>query len=128
MAAARPLVLAIAAPLSRDDVPALCERARAALVATGAPLVIYDVAALDPVDITSVEAVARLTLLARRLGRSVEVRNASLDLLGLVGLCGLRSVLLGAARTSGVEAGRQPEQREEPLRVEEEGYPRDLAV
>jgi hypothetical protein len=74
--------------------------------------IVLDVGALAP-DAVTVDALARLQLAARRVGRRVRLHDASDELLELITFCGLRDVL-------GVEPRRQPEQREEPLRVEEE--------
>ncbi len=60
-----------------------------------------------------VDALARLQLVARRSGYEVAVTDAPRDLLELIELAGLSEAL-------GVEPLRQPEQREERLRVEEE--------
>jgi anti-anti-sigma regulatory factor len=75
-----------------------------------------DVAWVARADVHVVDALARLQLAARRRGRRLVLRNASSDLAELVGLMGLGDVL-------GVEPGREPEQREQGLGVEEE---RDL--
>jgi hypothetical protein len=64
-------------------------------------------------DIGIVDALARLQLVAARSGYRVDVLSAPADVLELIELAGLTDVL-------GVEAGRQPEQREERLGVEEE--------
>ena len=71
-----------------------------------------DVSALAP-DAVTVDALARLQLAARRVGRRIRLRDASDELVELITFCGLRDVL-------GVEPRGQAEQREEPLRVEEE--------
>ena len=71
-----------------------------------------DVGAIVP-DIHAIDALARLQLAARRLGMEVRLRHASSELQELVGFAGLRDVLR-------VEAGRQSEQGEERLGVEEE--------
>jgi hypothetical protein len=60
-----------------------------------------------------VDALARLQLAARRSGYEVTVTEAPSDLVELIELAGLCDVL-------GVEPLRQPEQREEGFRVEEE--------
>jgi hypothetical protein len=60
-----------------------------------------------------VDALARLQLAARRSGYEVTVTEAPRDLVELIELAGLCDVL-------GVEPLRQPEQREERFRVEEE--------
>jgi hypothetical protein len=71
-----------------------------------------DVGALAP-DAATVDVLARLQLAARRLGREVRLRNASGELRDLIAFVGLRDVLR-------VEPGWEPEEREQPLRVEEE--------
>jgi len=60
-----------------------------------------------------VDALARLQLAARRCGYRVDLRDAPDDLVELIELAGLCEVL-------GVEPRRQPEEREEHVRVEEE--------
>ena len=75
-----------------------------------------DVAWVERGDVQAVDALARLQLAAKRRGFSLVLRNASRDLADLVGLMGLADVLA-------VEPAREPEQREQRLRVEEE---RDL--
>jgi ABC-type transporter Mla MlaB component len=110
------IVVSVAGPLARTDVPALCERAKKQLEASGADLVVCDVRELAEADVCAIDLIARLELTARRLGARVCIRHASKplrDLLALTGIaevCGLR-----------VELERQPEQWEESLRVEEEG-------
>jgi hypothetical protein len=64
-------------------------------------------------DLATVDALARLQLVARRAGLELRLRRASPDLLDLIAFVGLDEVLR-------VEPGRQPEEREEPLGVEEE--------
>jgi hypothetical protein len=78
-----------------------------------------DVRALAP-DALTIDALARLQLAARRVGREVSLRGASLELVELLELCGLTGVLR-------VEVGRQPEQREQGVGVEEERELDDLA-
>jgi ABC-type transporter Mla MlaB component len=53
-------------------------------------MVTCDVAALEKPDVTAIDALARLQLTARRLGRSIRLRKAPVtlrDLLDLTGLC-----------------------------------------
>ena len=64
-------------------------------------------------DCVTVDALARLHLAARRAGVGLDVRHASEELRELLAFTGLSAVL-------GVEAGRQPEEGEDPRRVEEE--------
>jgi hypothetical protein len=70
-------------------------------------------------DAVVVGALARLQLGARGAGFELRLRNASRELEELVAFCGLRDVLR-------VEPRRQPEEREERLRVEEERELDDL--
>jgi ABC-type transporter Mla MlaB component len=75
-------------------------------------VIICDVSALAP-DAGSVDALARLELLARRQGKQLRLRKVSSELQQLLGLCGLADILR-------VEAVGQPEEREERVGVEEE--------
>ena len=75
--------------------------------------VVCDVGGLAP-DLAAVDVLARLQLTARRLGVELCLRHASCELLELIAFAGLRDVLR-------VEPGRQPEEREQRLGVEEEG-------
>jgi anti-anti-sigma regulatory factor len=104
--------LVLSGPISPSDVPVVCERARSELERSGAEVLVCDVAALTHPDAVTIEALARLQLTARRLGRRMRLRDPSPELAGLLDLFGLADVL-------GVEPGRQPEEREQPLRVEE---------
>jgi hypothetical protein len=79
-----------------------------------------DASAFAP-DAATVDALARLQLVARRAGRRLRLRRASEELVELITFCGLGEVL-------GVEPRRQTEEREERLRVEEEGEFRDPAA
>ena len=71
-----------------------------------------DVRALAP-DALTIDALARLQLAARRIGREVALHGASLELVELLELFGLTGVLR-------VEVGGQPEEREQRVGVEEE--------
>ena len=71
-----------------------------------------DVRAL-PADAGAVDALARLQLAARRVGIELRLCHASRDLCCLIRFTGLEEVLR-------VEPGRQAEEREERLGVEEE--------
>ena len=107
--------LVISGPLTPADAAALCERARSELERSGAEVLVCDVAALTHPDAGTIEALARLQLTARRLGRQVRLRDPSRELRELLDLFGLplpRDVLR-------VEPRRQPEEREQPLGVEE---------
>lgn len=105
--------------------PALCERARAA-VETGDADIVCDVAAVADPDLVTVDALSRLQLGVRRLGGRVSLRGACVRLVELVELTGLRDSLPGCGCLR-VEAVREPEQGKEVRRVEEEDDPADGA-
>jgi anti-anti-sigma regulatory factor len=117
MAAPRPstIVFAVGGSLARADLPALCNRVRVLLEASGAEVVLCDVGALVDADAVAIDALARLQLTARRLGSRVCLCHASEELqkllafTGFADVCGLR-----------LEPERQAEEREQPLGVEEE--------
>ena len=68
--------------------------------------------ALDP-DALTIDALARLQLSSRRVGLELRLRHASNELQELLAFVGLDEVLR-------LEAGGQPEQREQRVGVEEE--------
>jgi len=71
--------------------------------------------------LVTVDALARLQLAARRSGRELVLRHASRELAALIAFVGLADALR-------LEPGGQPEEREEPLGVEEERQLDDPAV
>ena len=76
------------------------------------PVVIaYDVGDIIALDAPALDALARLQLAARRLGARIELHHASAAVVDLIALAGLTDVLVIAE--SGVEMGRQVEQREQ---------------
>jgi ABC-type transporter Mla MlaB component len=117
-------------PVARDAIPAMCERARRLLQGCDAGPVACDVGAIAEPDATTIDALARLQLTARRLRRRVELRSACEELEDLLTLTGLLGVLTvgGPVVASAVEAWGEPEQREQALGVEEEADPRDPTV
>ena len=84
------IVFPIGGPIAREELPSLCRRFRAA--AEGATEVVCDVG-LCPADAAAVDALARVTLTARRLGCTVRLRHASAELLALVAFMGLDGVV-----------------------------------
>ena len=83
-------------------------------MATPAPrTIVCDLGALAGADVGTIDLLARLQLAARRQGRMLLFVHASPALLELIAFCGLDAVLR-------VESGREAEQREDPLGVEEE--------
>ena len=85
------VAFAIRGPISRADLPGLCDRVCAALEEAGSVLA-CDVTDVEP-DAVTVDALARLQLVAQRRGCMVRMRNASSALLDLVELMGLTHVI-----------------------------------
>ncbi|MFE4623330.1 STAS domain-containing protein [Streptomyces mirabilis] len=115
--ATTPAVLVLPGPLTRDQVPGLCDDVRARLEATGAGVVVCDVAGLGPPGLATVDALARMQLTARRAGGRVRLRAPAPPLLLLLDLVGLRFEVEGEA-----------EEREPALGVQEAVEPGDAAV
>ena len=88
-------------------------------MATGT--VILDCARIHHHGVAAIDYIARLKLGLGRGGRDLCLGDPSPELLELIELTGLRGLL-------GVEVQRQPEQRKEPGRVEEEGELADPPV
>jgi ABC-type transporter Mla MlaB component len=112
-------------PIARDEIQDVCERARALLEGREADPVVCEVGALDP-DAVAIDVLARVQLVARRQGRRIELEGVSAELRQLLVFVGLVEVLPLVA--SGVEPRGQPEEREQPLRIEEKADPGDRAV
>ena len=94
MAASAPQTVALAfgGPITRTDLPGLCEQVSALLERSGAEVILCDIAKADP-DAVTVDAVARVHLAARRHGCDTRVQGASGELVALLNLMGLRGVL-----------------------------------
>ncbi|KAB1140296.1 STAS domain-containing protein [Streptomyces luteolifulvus] len=112
-----PAVLVLVGPVTRDQVMGLSDDVRALLDATGAGVVVCDVAGLGPPGLGAVDLLARLQLAARRAGGRIRLRDPDPALHALLDLVGLR-----------FELERQAEQREPALGVEEEVEPGEPAV
>ena len=113
--------------LEPDDVTGLIDRAGPGIVRGDTTIILSDLARLADADLATVDALARLALRARRMGCVVCLRDPSTELLELVGLAGLGEVL-PCVPGSVVEMIGQPEEREEPLGVEDERDAGDPAV
>jgi len=83
--------------------------------------IVCDLSALGDADVQVIDLLGRLELAARRHGRTLRLRNASPALLALIAFAGLDSVLR-------LEAGREAEEREDAVGVEEERQLDDPAV
>lgn len=94
MAALRPSIVtfAIGGPIDRSDVPALCERVCALLAGSGAAVAVCDAAGVAA-DAVTVDALARLQLVARRHGCRMRLEHPSAELCDLIAFMGLADVL-----------------------------------
>ena len=86
------IAFAIGGPLTRRDLPGLCDRVCTLLERSGAAVAFCDVRTVRA-DAVTVDALARLQLAARGHGCRVRLLHASDDLLDLVAFMGLRDVL-----------------------------------
>ncbi|MBY8872338.1 STAS domain-containing protein [Micromonospora sp. PLK6-60] len=103
--------------LGRADIPALCADLAEVLRDRGPGVVVCDVTAVACPDVVTVEALARLLLTARRHGWRLVVGSGGGGLRELIDLLGLADAL--------GEPVRQPEQRKQPVGVEEAVDARD---
>ena len=83
--------------------------------------VILNCARIAQPSLAAVDYIARLNLDLKRSGRRLCLAQPSSELVELIRL-------LGLAETLDVEVERQPEEREQPIRLEEEGELRDLTA
>jgi len=86
----------------------------------GVIVIVYDAGAISRPDAATVDRLARLQLHARRMGVTIELRNACRELVDLLALLGLTEVLP-------VEMRGQIEQREQ-RGIDEEADPGDAAL
>jgi ABC-type transporter Mla MlaB component len=86
------ITFAVWGPITRADLPGLCDRVCALFASTRPGLAFCDVQGVEP-DAVTVDALARLQLAARRAGCQVRLRGASAELLELVAFMGLSDVL-----------------------------------
>jgi ABC-type transporter Mla MlaB component len=120
----RTIVLVFSGPFARAGIAGLCERVRVLLEGCEADQVVCDVGVMVNPDAVTVDALARLQLTARRLGRRVRLRHACDELQDLIALMGMAEVVPLWARLP-LEPKGQAEQREQGLGVEEEADPTD---
>jgi ABC-type transporter Mla MlaB component len=93
-APAHSITFAITGPITRDDLPGLCNRVCALLEQSSASVAFCDVIGVD-IDAVTVDALARLQLGARRRECTVRLLNASAELIALVAFMGLENVIAG---------------------------------
>jgi ABC-type transporter Mla MlaB component len=123
-------VMVLAGRIEPAAIPSLCDRARELLESSGRFTLRCDVQSAIA-DRMTLNALARIALTCRRLGRRLELRGASARLEELVIFAGLIEVLpclpdgTRRAAGSGLQPRRQSEHREEPRSVQEERDPCD---
>ncbi len=108
------------------DLPLLPDRVRVELSRGHADVVEFEVGALISPDLWTIDALAQACLAGRRDGCELRLSDASTELRELLDFCGLAQAVPCVAG-SGLEGEGQPEGREEPRGVEEEGDPADPA-
>ena len=92
MAAPARTAFEIHGPITRSDLPGLCERVCGVLASVEGGVIACAVRGVEP-DAVTVEALARLQLAARRAGCRVRLVHASDGLRELVAFMGLTDVL-----------------------------------
>jgi ABC-type transporter Mla MlaB component len=123
----RAVVLAVGGTISRRDVATWCDRVRLLLDRSDVDALICDVSGLIEPDAVAVDALARMQLTARRLGRPMGLRNAAVELRDLLAFFGLEDVFPPCTALL-VGDGWQAEEREQARRLEEVVEPDDPTV
>ncbi len=89
-----PAALVVTGRVTRAGLPRLCDELEAILAASDAAVVDCDVGGLERADLAAVEAIARLSLVARRAGgRQLRLCGTPPELRLLIDLVGLADVL-----------------------------------
>ena len=121
---AAPIVLVLTGPIRPPTLPILCDRIRRLLETYDeGDVVLCDVGALRDTDAGTIDALARLQLTVRRMGREMHLLEADAALRELLEFSGLRDAVPCAELP--LEPGRHAEQREPPVGVQEERDPGD---
>ncbi|GAA4442078.1 STAS domain-containing protein [Phytohabitans houttuyneae] len=111
----------------RADVPVLCEHLASIVRDSPADVVVCDVRQITSPDAGTIDVLARLQLMARRLGCGIRLYGVHPRLRDLLLLTGLSEVL-PVLSVELVEAGREAEEREDALDVQERVDPGDLSA
>jgi hypothetical protein len=98
--ASNTVAFTIRGPITRADLPGLCDRVCALLSDASADIVVCDADGVEP-DAVTVDALARLQLAAVRNARKVQIRAASPALCELIRFMGLEDVICTAPPSSG---------------------------
>ncbi|WP_189111869.1 STAS domain-containing protein [Streptomyces camponoticapitis] len=109
MEATKTILLALRGPITAADVPQLCDQLAARLRDSGATDAVCDVGELGRPTVATVNALARLQLVARGHGCRIRLRDAGPELLLLLELVGLTDVIRSdQPRGGSVETGPDP--------------------
>ncbi|MFD6987415.1 STAS domain-containing protein [Streptomyces sp. NPDC059943] len=109
MEATKTILLALRGPITAADVPQLCDQLAARLRDGDATDAVCDVGALGGPTAVTVNALARLQLVARGRGCRIRLSGAGPELLLLLELVGLTDVLPADGPGGGsVETGPDP--------------------
>jgi anti-anti-sigma regulatory factor len=111
----------------RADVPTLSEHLAAIVRDSPADIVICDVTGITRPDASTIDVLARLQLAARRQGCGMRLYGVHPRLRDLLLLTGLSDVL-PVLSVELVEVGREAEEREDALHVQERVDPGDLVT
>lgn len=115
--------LGIGGRIHPNEIPRLLGRLQNVFDRWDAQRVVCDLSRLTVPDVTAVDALARLRLLARRNGKMMSVTTPCRELQELVDFVGLS--VLGLSDPLPLQACRQAKEREEAGGVEEEADPDD---
>lgn len=109
MEATKTILLALRGPITAADVPQLCDQLAARLRDSDATDAVCEVGALGRPTVVTVNALARLQLVARRHGCRIRLRGAGPELLMLLELVGLTDIVRPVDDCGGsVETGPDP--------------------
>jgi anti-anti-sigma regulatory factor len=123
------VVVAVGSPIAPAELPALCAAVRSRIERSGAGAVVIDLGAVVAPDVVTIDAMARLALVARRMGCRVHLRDVPVELRELLAFTGLDAALADPdAAGLALELQGQAELREDPLDVEEEAELDDPSV
>jgi ABC-type transporter Mla MlaB component len=120
-------VVAVGSRITPSDLPTLCAAVRSRIERSAAGVI--DLGAVASPDAVTIDAMARLALVARRLGCRVRLRDVPDELRQLLAFTGLAAAVAdvrSVGRT--LEPQRQTEQREDAFHVEEEAELDDPSV
>lgn len=87
------VVLVLAPPVTRASIPRLCDQVSFLVLTCDVDVVTCDLRAVVEPDATAIEALAKMQLTAKRLGRTIRLRHPCSFLKALLTLTGLASTL-----------------------------------